>query len=141
MTAASPRTPMDTALVHNTTRMTHGLVTHGSFGGVHVPLYAEPWSGDSAPPPPAFPLVRPSTVAPNGLNPTFVVSINAYSPVAHRNGLVSRPGTRAVPATIAAAVVAKVSQRPRPYAMGYVTRWPQTAPRWPSWEEAMKRNG
>lgn len=116
----------------NVTRITHGLVTHASLGEVFVPLYTEPFEGGGiAPAPAAFPHVKPSSVAPNGLAPTWVVAVNGYSPIAHRNPLAAvippRPG--------ASQGVARPTQRPRGYALPAVTRWPQLAPRWPSWGE------
>lgn len=111
------------------TRMVQGLVTHASLGEVAYPLYTAPWSPRQST---VFPLEAPSAVAPNSLRPTWVVAINGYSPVAHRNPLVDVTPPKA----ITAAGVARPTQRPRGYALPYVTRWPQLAPRWPSWGEA-----
>ena len=121
----------------NTTRFRQGLVTHASLGEIFFPLYSRPWSGDSSTNT-AFPDVRPSAVAPNGRAPQFVVAINAYSPIAHRNPLRDRVPPPAIPARSQTGQRGggPLRQRPRPYAMPYVTRWPQIAPAWPSWAES-----
>lgn len=120
----------------NDTRITHGLITHGSLGERFVPLYSRPWSGLSTLDT-TFPNWRGSMVAPNGLAPTYVVAINTYSPIGHRSALTAVVPPMAEPAanhTRQAGGGAPV-QRRRPYAMPYVTRWPQVAPVWPSWVE------
>ena len=122
--------PTDTP-PRNTTRINHGLVTHASLGEVPMRLYARPWSGDSSRPT-VFTKVRGSDVAPNYIRPTWVVAVNTYSPISHR----SHTDVMPIPAVPARPPAAPVTQRPRPYAAGYVTRWPQVAPRWPSWGEA-----
>lgn len=106
-----------------------GLVTHGSLGQHFYRLYSEPWAPWSSP---VFDKVMPSTVAPNGLRPAWVVAINAYSPIAHRNPLTTVTPPRAGDSR----GTARPTQRPRSYAPGYVTRWPQTAPRWPTFGES-----
>lgn len=108
---------------------TAGLVTHASLGERFYPLYTEPWSPRQSD---VFPKVDPSKVAPNGVRPVWVVAVNTYSPIAHRNGL-SRQVVGQAPT---AAGIGRNTQRPRGYALPYVTRWPQIAPRWPSWGEA-----
>lgn len=106
-----------------------GLVTSGGLAQFFA-LYAKPWGPWSSPAP--FPKVKPSDVAPNGVRPNWIVAINAYSPIAHRSTLT----TTIPPARPSVAGVARPTQRPRPYAPGFVTRWPQIAPRWPSFSEA-----
>lgn len=76
--------------------------------------------------------MQSSTVAPNGLRPAWVVAVNTYSPVAHRNPLTNTTPPRAGDSR----GTARPTQRPRGYAPGYVTRWPQTAPRWPTFGES-----
>lgn len=108
---------------------TAGIITHGSLGEHFYPLYTKVWTTLQSK---VFPKVAPSDVAPNGLAPVWVVAINTYSPIAHRN-----PLTTQVPGPIGdSRGVARPTQRPRAYAPGYVTRWPQTAPRWPNFGEA-----
>lgn len=106
-----------------------GLVTHGSAGEVWVPIAPHPFAPLQSTP---FPKALPSAVAPDAIKPTFVVAINTYSPIAHRNALTDKTPPRAIPG----AGVGRPTQRPRPYAMGYATRWPQLAPRWPTWGES-----
>lgn len=106
-----------------------GLVTHGDPGTVLYPLYTVPWAPYGSKP---FPRSQGSLCAANGVKPAWGVAINAYSPIAHRNALTMAPGH----AVISARGIARPTQRPRGYAAGYVTRWPQLAPRWPSWGEA-----
>lgn len=109
-----------------------GLVTHASLGQQFYPLYSKPWS--SLPTSTQqFPKLAPSACAPNGFRPTWVVSINTYSPVAHRNGLTQQVWPEG---SAASKRVAVVTQTPRPFAGGFVTRWPRVAPRWPSWAES-----
>lgn len=105
-----------------------GLVTHGSAGEAFYPLYSKPWAPWQST---VFPKVQPSSVAPNGLAPTWVVAVNTYSPIGHRNGLTEQVVPKAVPA----GGIGRPTQRPRGYAMPYVTAWPQIAPRWPTWGE------
>lgn len=132
MVKPAPRTPFDMPPgPHQGTNRPNvaGLVTHASLGEVAYPLYSPPWNSAEFT---VFPYVEPSSVAPNSLRPVWVTAVNTYSPVAHRNPLVTTTPPRAV----TAAGVAKPTQRPRGYALPYVTRWPQMAPRWPSWGEA-----
>lgn len=109
--------------------MVQGLVTHASLGQAFYPLYSVPWSGYDAP---SFPKVKPSKVAPNGLAPTWVVAVNTYSPIGHRNGL----SAQVVPKAVSAAGIGRPAMRPRTYGVPFVTAWPQIAPRWPTWGEA-----
>jgi hypothetical protein len=106
-----------------------GLVTHASLGEVFYKFYTKPWTTFQSL---LFPKSLPSAVAPNGVKPVWVVAINTYSPMAHRNGLT----TFTPPKAISAAGVGKVTQRPRGYAMPYVTSWPQNSPSWPTWGES-----
>lgn len=128
------RTPFDVP-PRNTTRVVHGLITHASYGEQPVELYTRPWSGDSSSGSAAFPLAKPSYVSPNSIRPTWGVAINAYSPVAHRNGLTTVTPPKAIPA----GGIGTPTQRPRGYAYRYVTAWPQSAPAWPTWGEANGR--
>jgi len=75
----------------------------------------------------------------NGLRPRWVVAINTYSPVAHRNP----PGLRDTvpPRAVSARGVAVPTQRPRPFAPGRVTTWPVSAPRWPTFAESPNARG
>lgn len=106
-----------------------GLITHASLGQAFYPLYTRPWTPYGSK---TFPKVKPSDVAPNGFRPTWVVAINAYSPIAHRSGLTAFTPPAATPAR----GVGRVTQRGRPFALGFTTRWPQISPRWPSFGEA-----
>jgi hypothetical protein len=107
-----------------------GLITHGDPGTVLYPLYSEPWAPYQST---VFPRSLGSACAANGVKPAWGVAINAYSPIAHRNGM-----TMTVPPKARSGLgVARPTQRARPYALGYATRWPQTAPRWPTWGEAV----
>jgi hypothetical protein len=106
-----------------------GLITHGNPGTVLFPLYTVPFAPFQSD---VFPKSQGSRCAANGVKPAWGVAINAYSPIAHRNGLT----TQIPPVVKSAAGVGRSTQRPRGYAAGYVTRWPQTAPRWPNWGEA-----
>jgi hypothetical protein len=106
-----------------------GLVTHGDPGTVLYPLYSVPWAPYTNK---AFPKSLGSNTAANGVKPAWGVAINAYSPIAHRNALT----TMVPPKAVTAGGVGRPTQRPRPYAAGYATRWPQIAPRWPTWGEA-----
>ena len=128
--------------------MMQGLHTTGSAGQVAVPLYSVPWAPTSSP---VFPNAAGSVAAANidrsgilpvraaggsgnVIRPTYGVSVNTYSPVSHRTPPRLRDGIP--PRAIPAAGVAVPTQRARPYASGYVTSWPQTAPRWPTFAEA-----
>lgn len=128
--------------------MMQGLHTTGSAGQVAVPLYSVPWTTYQSE---AFPNVAGSRAAAdidrtgiipvratrgsgNVIRPTYGVSVNTYSPVSHRTPPRLRDGIP--PRAIPAAGVAVPTQRPRPYAAGYVTTWPQSAPRWPTFAEA-----
>lgn len=106
-----------------------GLVTHVSLGQVFYRLYTKVWSPMQSA---VFPNVEPSSVAPQGLAPRFGIAINTYSPIAHRNGL----DTFVPPPIGDSRGIARLTQRPRGYAPGYVTRWPQQAPRWPTFAES-----
>lgn len=78
--------------------------------------------------------VRAGNPSMNALRPKWVVAINSYSPVSHRTPAQLRDGVP--PRAISARGVGAVTQRPRGYAPGYVTNWPQASPRWPSFREA-----
>jgi hypothetical protein len=107
-----------------------GLITHGDPGTVLYPLYSVPWAPYQSE---AFPRSLGSATAANGVKPAWGVAINAYSPIAHRSGL-----TEMIPPKMLTGLgVAVPTQRPRAYAAGYATRWPQTAPRWPTWPESV----
>ena len=106
-----------------------GLVTHASLGEAFYAFYTKVWSPLQSK---VFPRWTGSSVARNGLAPVWVVAINTYSPVAHRNGIVNQ----IPPKAISAAGVAVPTQRPRGYALPYVTTWPQQAPSWLGWGEA-----
>lgn len=106
-----------------------GLVTHASLGEAFYKFYTKVWSPLQSV---VFPRWTGSSVAPNGVKPVWVVAINGYSPIAHRNGLVNQIPAKA----ISAAGVGVVTQRPRGYALPYVTSWPQSAPQWPTWGES-----
>lgn len=108
---------------------TAGLVTHGWVGDRLIPLYAKPWNPYEST---SFPHVEPSSVAPDGIGTKAIVAVNTYSPIAHRSTLTTTMPTPAIPAR----GIGVPTQRPRSYAAGYVTAWPQMAPRWPSWGEA-----
>lgn len=128
--------------------MMQGLHTSGSSGQVAVPLYAVPWAPMGSK---TFPNVlgsqaaanidssgilpvRASRGSGNVLRPTYGVAINTYSPVSHRTPPRLRDGIP--PRAIPAGGVAVPTQRPRPYAPGYVTSWPQSAPRYPTFAES-----
>jgi hypothetical protein len=70
----------------------------------------------------------------NALRPRWVVSVNSYSPVAHRNPL----SVAVPPRAMSARGVAVPTQRPRGFAPGFSTLWPPAAPRWPSFREAAR---
>jgi hypothetical protein len=106
-----------------------GIVTHASLGEHFYPLNGAVFSPLQSD---VFPNWTPSSVAPNGLRPTWVVAINTYSPIAHRSGLT----TTVPPKAGDSRGTARSTQRPRGYAPGYVTRWPQVAPRWPTFGES-----
>lgn len=106
-----------------------GLVTHASLGEHYYPLYTKVWSALQST---VFKFWTPSSVAPQGMRPTWVVAINTYSPISHRSTLT----TTVPPKAGDSRGVAVPSQRPRGYAPGFVTRWPQAAPRWPSFGES-----
>lgn len=128
MTAPAVRLPTDTPPHMGPTNRA-GLITHGWVGDRLIPLYAQPWNSAEFT---TFPDVEPSAVAPNGIKTKAIVAINTYSPIAHRSTLTTTMPTPTRPAR----GVATPTQRPRSYAAGYVTAWPQMAPRWPSWGEA-----
>jgi len=106
-----------------------GLITHASLGEAFYSLYTKVWSPLQSV---LFPKWTGSSVAPSGLRPTWVVAINTYSPIAHRNGQANVIPPRA----IKAAGVGKPTQRARNYALPYVTSWPQQSPNWPAWGES-----
>lgn len=106
----------------------HGLVVHGSLGQQFFPFPYVPYTSYQST---VFPKVASSACAPNGLKPNWVVFINTYSPISHRN-----PLTQHVPRPIGdSRGVGRVTQKPRGYGLGKVTRWPQMSPRWPSFGE------
>ena len=129
-------------------RMMQGLHTSGSAGQVAVSLYAVPWAPTSSS---VFPNAAGSVAAAkidtsgilpvraaggsgNVMRPAYGVAINTYSPVSHRTPPRLRDGIP--PRVIPAGGVAVPTQRARNYAPGYVTAWPQSAPRWPTLSEA-----
>lgn len=124
--------PTDTppgARAHIGPTNTRGLVTHASLGEAFYAFYTKVWSPLQSV---IFPRWTPSSVAPSGLRPTWVVAINSYSPIAHRNGMT----TKIPPKAIKAGGVGVPTQRPRGYALPYVTTWPQSSPTWPGWGES-----
>lgn len=134
--------------------LVQGLVFAGSSGEIEVPFSTVPWNSTESS---EFPAYEGSTAAAtigtsgpfpvrvgrpnmNALRPKWGVAINAYSPIAHRTAAKLRDGIQ--PRAISARGVGAVTQRPRGYAVGYVTRWPVPAPQYPSWSEAPgARNG
>lgn len=126
----SPSWPTDEP-PRNDTRINTGLVTHASLGEIPVVFPTRPYPGGGRAVA-AFPLLAGSAVAANCIRPTWVVAINAYSPISHRSRMTDVIPPRAVPST----GVGTVTMRPRGFATGYVTRWPQSSPVWPNWAEA-----
>ena len=150
MPAGRTRLPIDPPPSNRRTRipLTQGIVTMGAAGEIAYPFPVVPWNswestefpnvegsnsaatiGESGP----FP-VRAGRPNMNALRVKWVTSQNFYSPLAHRTAAALRDSVP--PRAISARGVGAVTQRPRGYAVGYVTRWPQSAPRWPSWGES-----
>lgn len=144
------RLPMDPPPSNRVTRLplVQGIRTIGAAGEIAYPLPTVPWNSTESVEFPAYERSEAAaTIGTSGPFPVragrpnmnawrwkWVVSTNSFSPVSHRTPAALRDSVP--PRVISARGVGAVTQRPRGYAVGFATRWPNIAPQWPTWGES-----